>query len=125
MKRTNKLKLTLMLGASAGLSGCTDPEEPALLFTDVDDCTDFGVERDVCQAQYHRPWLITILKRQSTPMKTSVKMTSGLSAVSKKADGIIMAGFMIAAVAEAVDEFIDLMKKKKKRKKNAFLGGNY
>ncbi|GAP75237.1 MULTISPECIES: DUF1190 domain-containing protein [Pseudoalteromonas] len=127
MKRTNKLKLTLMLGASAGLSGCTDPEEPALLFTDVDDCTDFGVERDVCQAQYQQALANHDIEAPKYANENLCENDFGFERCEQEGSiwRPIMAGFMIAAVAEAVDEGLDLMKKKKKRKKYAFLGGNY
>ncbi|WP_462158982.1 DUF1190 domain-containing protein [Pseudoalteromonas sp. GB56] len=126
MKRTSKLKLTLMLGATAGLTGCGDPDESALLFEDVDDCTSFGVETEVCQAQYQDALANHALEAPKYVNENLCETDFGFDRCEQEGSiwRPIMAGFMIAMVAEAVDEGLDLMKKKK-RKKYAYLGGNY
>ncbi|MEM0513866.1 DUF1190 domain-containing protein [Pseudoalteromonas sp. YIC-827] len=126
MKRTSKLKLTLMLGATAGLSGCGDSEEPALLFNDAEDCMSFGVEQEVCQAQYQEALANHAVEAPKYVNEGLCENDFGFDQCEQEGSiwRPIMAGFMIAAVAEAVDEGLDLMKKKK-RKKYAYLGGNY
>ncbi len=125
MKRTSSLKLTLMLGTTAVLSGCGDSEEQALIFKDPEDCMDFGVEAEACEAQYQQALSNHFLEAPRYGSEGSCEADFGYDNCDNEGSiwRPIMAGFMLAAVAEAVDEGFDMMKKKK-RKKYAFLGGS-
>lgn len=127
MKRSRTIKLTLLMGATGGLTACGDSDESALLFKDVDECTSFGIEEEACQFQYQQA---LDSHRQEAPKYASEQLCEsdfGFDRCEHSSGGIwrpIMAGFMVAALAEAVDEGLDMMKKRKK-KKAAYLGGTY
>lgn len=125
MKRASKLKLTLMLGASAALQGCGDPEERTLVFKDIDDCTDFGVELEACQAQYQQALANHAVEAPKYANENLCESDFGYNQCENQGSlwRPIMTGFMIAAVANAVGDALDL-KKRKKYKKHAFLGGH-
>ncbi|CAM4480708.1 DUF1190 domain-containing protein [Pseudoalteromonas maricaloris] len=127
MKRSRTIKLTLLMGATGGLTACGDSDESALLFKDVDECTSFGIEEEACQFQYQQA---LDSHRQEAPKYASEQLCEsdfGFDRCENSSGEIwrpIMAGFMVAALAEAVDEGLDMMKKRKK-KKAAYLGGTY
>ncbi|KZN34919.1 DUF1190 domain-containing protein [Pseudoalteromonas luteoviolacea] len=126
MKRSKHIKLTLMMGASAGLVGCGDSDESALLFKNIDECTSFGVEEDACQFQYEQAQNRHLSEAPKYATEQLCESDFGYEQCDNNG-GIwrpLMAGFMVAAIAEAVDEGLDAMKKRK-RKKAAFLSGKY
>ena len=126
MKRSKSIKLTLLMGATGGLTACGDRDESALIFQDVDECTSFGVEQEACQYQYQQALQN---HQQEAPKYAAERLCESDFDYDRceESGGIwrpIMAGFMVAALAEAVDEGLDMMKKRK-RKKAAFLSGGY
>lgn len=126
MKRTSKLKLTLMLGAGFGLTGCGESDESTLLFKDVDDCEQWGVERLECEVQYQEALANHLVEAPKYTTESNCESDFGFDQCERDNNSIwrpIMAGFMIGLVAEAVDEALDYAKKKK-RKKYAYFGGS-
>lgn len=128
MKRTSKLKLTLMLGAGVGLSGCGESDESALLFKDVDDCEQWGVERFECEVQYQEALANHYIEAPKYTSESNCESDFGFDQCERDNNSIwrpIMAGFMIGLVAEAVDEALDYAKKKKRKKYAHFGGSSY
>ncbi|MCF2856494.1 DUF1190 domain-containing protein [Pseudoalteromonas sp. SMS1] len=126
MKRSKHIKLTLMMGAGVGLAGCGEQDESALLFKNVDECTSYGVEEDACEFQYQQAQNSHLSEAPKYATEQLCESDFGYEQCDNNG-GIwrpIMAGFMIAAIAEAVDEGLDALKKRK-RKKAAFLSGQY
>ncbi|WP_462150849.1 DUF1190 domain-containing protein [Pseudoalteromonas xiamenensis] len=125
MKRSKSVKLTLMLGAFSQLSGCIDPEEKALIFNNVDDCTSFGVEESACVSQYQEALANHEIESPKYNSAQLCENDFGFNQCENKGSiwQPIMAGFMLAAVAQAVDEGLDYYKKKKR--KQAFYNGAY
>ncbi|MFC3031923.1 DUF1190 domain-containing protein [Pseudoalteromonas fenneropenaei] len=125
MKRSRFIKLTLMLGASTQLAGCGDSEEQSLIFNNIEDCTSFGVDVEACTAQYqqalenHVQEAPKYANQQLCESDFGFDQCEGSGSIWRP----IMAGFLIAAVAEAVDEGLDYAKKKKR--KQAYMGGTY
>ncbi|MDK1287406.1 DUF1190 domain-containing protein [Pseudoalteromonas umbrosa] len=126
MKRSKQIKLTLMMGTSVGLIGCSDSEESTLLFKDVDDCTSFGVETESCLFHYEQAQDQHLSEAPRYATEQLCESDFGYERCENNG-GLwrpVMAGFMVALLAEAVDEGLDAMKKRKKRKA-AFLSGKY
>lgn len=130
MKRSKKIQLTLLMGASGGLAGCGDSDESALLFENVQECTYFGIEEQTCEVEYQDALASHL---QEAPRYATEQLCASDFGYNRceNNSGIwqpIMAGFMVAlvaeAVAEAIDEAGDALKKKRKHK-GAFLGGRY
>ena len=128
MKRTSKLKLTLMLGAGVSLSGCGDSDESALLFENVDDCEQWGVDRMECEVQYQEALANHYLEAPKYNAENLCESDFGYDQCDADSNSIwrpIMAGFMIGLVAEAVDEALDYAKKKKRKKYTSYGGKFY
>ncbi|CCQ10778.1 predicted integral membrane protein [Pseudoalteromonas luteoviolacea B = ATCC 29581] len=125
MKRSNSLKLTLMLGSVFSLSGCGDSEEQSLIFTNVDDCTAFGIDQEACQAQYQQALENHATESPKYATEALCENDFGFEQCENRGSiwQPIMAGFMLAAVAEAVDEGLDFYKKKKR--KQAYMNGGF
>tara|TARA_Y100001956_G_scaffold72134_1_gene77417 strand:- start:930 stop:1514 length:585 start_codon:yes stop_codon:yes gene_type:complete len=126
MKRSKHIKLTLLMGATGSLAGCGDSEESALLFQDTNECNSFGIELETCQAEYQQALEQHL---NEAPRYATEQLCEGDFGFDRcESNGGIwqplMAGFMIGLVAEAVDEGLDALKKKRKHKR-AMLGGKY
>ncbi len=120
MKRSSKLKLTLMMGLAGGLSGCGESDESALIFKNPDDCSDYGVEQQACEAQYqqalasHEQEAPKYANQQLCESDFGFQQCEGSGSFWRP----LMAGFMIAKVADMVGDSF-------KRKRYASLSGSY
>jgi uncharacterized protein YgiB involved in biofilm formation len=125
MKRSKSLKLTLMLGLTGALSGCGDNEEQTLVFNDIDDCNAFGVDVEACTSQYQQALENHLAESPKYISEALCESDFGFDQCENNGSiwQPIMAGFMLAAVAEAIDEGLDYRKKKKR--KQAYLNGGY
>jgi uncharacterized protein YgiB involved in biofilm formation len=117
MKRSSSLKLSLMMGAGAMLTGCGDDIESALLFQNVDDCTNYGFDAQECQFHYQDALANHAIEAPRYNSENLCESDFGYDQC-ESSSGIwrpIMAGFMVAMIAEAVDEAFDYAKKKKRK----------
>lgn len=103
--RSRMLKLSLMGAAGVLASGCSEPQQDGLYFSDADECIDSGMfEPELCQSQYQKA--LALSEQESPRYATRNICESDFGYENCRPYGSywqpLMAGYMMGAVSRGL-----------------------